>query len=128
MRKFHSIAALCGDGLRPELQALFDRLAIDPRSEVFVRDDGMVQAGPDPASETVLIKMVPLIKKLPESELVSSSAEVRFGSKLRNTQHEEIYSALPPKNGHWTPYFGQPSIELRRSNVMEYSVRATIAR
>jgi hypothetical protein len=26
MRKFHSIAALCGDGLRPELQALFDRL------------------------------------------------------------------------------------------------------
>jgi hypothetical protein len=82
MRKFHSIAALCGDGLRPELQALFDRLAIDPRSEVFVRDDGMVQAGPDPASETVLIKMVPLIKKLPESELASSSAEVRFGSML----------------------------------------------
>ncbi|MDB5578448.1 MAG: hypothetical protein JWR80_3624 [Bradyrhizobium sp.] len=30
MRKFHSIAALCGDGLRPELQALFDRLAIAP--------------------------------------------------------------------------------------------------
>jgi len=51
MRKFHSIAALCGDGLRPELQALFDRLAIDPRSELFVRDDGMVQAGPDPASK-----------------------------------------------------------------------------
>src|SRR5882672_2641651 len=40
MRKFHSITALCGDGLRPELQALFDRLAIDPRSELFVRDDG----------------------------------------------------------------------------------------
>ena len=59
MRKFHSIAALCGDGLRPELQALFDRLAIDPRSELFVRDDGMVQAGPDPASETVHTKMVP---------------------------------------------------------------------
>ena len=44
MRKFHSIAALCGDGLRPELQALFDRLAIDPHSELFTRDDGMVQA------------------------------------------------------------------------------------
>jgi hypothetical protein len=41
MRKFHSIAALCGDGLRPELQALFDRLAIDPHSEFFVRSDGM---------------------------------------------------------------------------------------
>jgi hypothetical protein len=63
MRKFHSIAALCGDGLRPELQALFDRLAINPRSELFVRDDGMAQAGPDPASETVLTKMV-LHKKI----------------------------------------------------------------
>lgn len=49
-RKFHSIAALCGDGLRPELQALFDRLAIEP-SELFVRPDGMTQSGPDPKSE-----------------------------------------------------------------------------
>ena len=47
-RKFHSIAALCGDGLRPELQALFERLAVDPHTELFVRNDGMVQSGPDP--------------------------------------------------------------------------------
>jgi hypothetical protein len=53
MRKFHSIAALCGDGLRPELQALFERLAIDPHSELFVRRDGMTQSGPDPISEPV---------------------------------------------------------------------------
>ncbi len=52
MRKFHSIAALCGDGLRPELQALFDRLAVDPYTELFVRPDGMTQSGPDPVSET----------------------------------------------------------------------------
>jgi hypothetical protein len=52
MRKFHSIEALCGDGLRPELQVLFDRLAVDPNSELFVRPDGMTQAGPDPVSET----------------------------------------------------------------------------
>lgn len=51
MRKFHSIAGLCGDGLRPELQALFDRLAVDHHSELFVRPDGMTQAGPDPAPE-----------------------------------------------------------------------------
>ena len=51
MRKFHSIAALCGEGLRPELKALFDRLAIDPHSELFVRADGMLQSGPDPESE-----------------------------------------------------------------------------
>jgi hypothetical protein len=51
MYKFHSIAALCGDGLRPELQALFERLAIDPRSGLRIRHDGMIQAGPDPVSE-----------------------------------------------------------------------------
>ena len=44
-RKFHFIAALCGDGLRPELQALFERLAVDPHSELFARADGMVQSG-----------------------------------------------------------------------------------
>jgi hypothetical protein len=48
LRKFHSIAALCGDGLRPELQALFERLAVDSRTEVFAREDGAVQSGPDP--------------------------------------------------------------------------------
>jgi hypothetical protein len=58
MRKFHSIAALCGDGLRPELQALFDRLAIDLHSELFVRPDGMTQSGPDPASETAGVVQV----------------------------------------------------------------------
>ncbi|MET4847141.1 hypothetical protein ABIF62_007636 [Bradyrhizobium japonicum] len=48
MHKFHSIAALCGDGLRPELRALFERLAIDPYSGLRIRSDGMLQSGPDP--------------------------------------------------------------------------------
>jgi hypothetical protein len=65
MRKFHWIAALCGDGLRPELQALFDRLAIDPRSELILRDDGMVQAGPNPIQRQHSQKRVPLMKKMP---------------------------------------------------------------
>jgi len=29
----------------------FDRLAVDPYSELFVRSDGMIQSGPDPVSE-----------------------------------------------------------------------------
>ena len=62
MRKFHSIAALCGDGLRPELQALFNRLAVDPHSELFVRDDGMIQTGPNPACETAPSNITPLTK------------------------------------------------------------------
>lgn len=59
MRKFHSIAALCGDGLRPELQGLFDRLAVGPHTELFVRRDGMVQSGPDPKSETAPVESAP---------------------------------------------------------------------
>jgi hypothetical protein len=66
MRKFHSIAALCGGGLRPELQALFDRLVIDPRSELFVRDDGMIQAGPNPASDAAPSNVAPLTKAKPD--------------------------------------------------------------
>jgi hypothetical protein len=60
MRNFHAIAALRGDGLRPELQALFDRVAIDPRSELFTRDDGMIQAGPNPVAETASTNVMPL--------------------------------------------------------------------
>ena len=52
MHKLHFVAAIAGDGLRPELQALFQRLAVDPRSGLRIRHDGMIQAGPDPASET----------------------------------------------------------------------------
>ena len=62
MHKFHSIAALCGDGLRPELQALFDRLAIDPHSGLRIRHDGMIQAGPDPTSEAPDVVEVKLKK------------------------------------------------------------------
>jgi hypothetical protein len=51
MRTFHSMAALCGDGLRLELQALFHRLAIDPRTELFICHDGMTLSGQDPVSE-----------------------------------------------------------------------------
>jgi hypothetical protein len=41
---FHAFAA----ALRPELRALFERGTATPRSEVTVRNDGMVQSGPDP--------------------------------------------------------------------------------
>ena len=52
--KLHAIAAARGDGLRPEFQALFERLAMASRSHFGIRSDGMVQAGPDlatPASD-----------------------------------------------------------------------------
>jgi hypothetical protein len=48
--KFHAFATTRGDGLRPELRALFERTAAAPRSELTVRDDGMIQSGPNPVS------------------------------------------------------------------------------
>jgi hypothetical protein len=53
MRKLISMPTLPADGLRPELEALFDRLSIDPYPDLFVRRDGMLQSGPDPIGERV---------------------------------------------------------------------------
>jgi len=47
MRKLHEIAKP-GEGLRPELMSLYERLSKDPYSGQFIRKDGMVQSGPDP--------------------------------------------------------------------------------
>jgi hypothetical protein len=33
------------------LQVLFERLAIDPRTELFLRPDDLLQSGPDPKSQ-----------------------------------------------------------------------------
>jgi hypothetical protein len=59
MYKFHSMAALRGDGLRPELQALFERLAINAYTELFVRPGGWLQSGPDPKSQNVPEERMP---------------------------------------------------------------------
>jgi hypothetical protein len=76
LRKFHSIAALCGDGLRPELQALFERLAVDPHSELFVRGDGMTQSGPDPKSEGAPLSRA-LDRRTPVANFAMLGAETR---------------------------------------------------
>jgi len=75
-RRFHSIAALCGDGLRPELQALFERLAIDPHTELFVRHDGMVQSGPDPVSAKARYAQTIGGQTIPSSNVAESKARL----------------------------------------------------
>jgi hypothetical protein len=50
---FDAFAAARGEGLRPELRLLFERAATSPFADVAIRHDGTLQAGPDPASETV---------------------------------------------------------------------------
>lgn len=49
--EFDAFAAARGDGLHPKLRSLFERAAIFPLSELIVRPDGLLQAGPDPNSE-----------------------------------------------------------------------------
>lgn len=63
MRNFDAIAALRGDGLRLELRALLDRAAVEPRSELFARNDGMLQSGPDAAPEMARDNVVPLKRR-----------------------------------------------------------------
>lgn len=48
--QFHTIAAARGDGLRPELRALLDRLAVT-HPEPVAREDGMTQSGPSDNAE-----------------------------------------------------------------------------
>jgi hypothetical protein len=47
MRKLDEIAKR-GEGLRPELRRLYDKIANDRYAEQFIRRDGMIQSGPDP--------------------------------------------------------------------------------
>jgi len=50
MTNFNAIAAARGDGLDPKLRELLERAAVSAHSEVVVRADGMLQAGPNPRS------------------------------------------------------------------------------
>jgi hypothetical protein len=50
---FHVFAATRGEGLHPKLRLLFERAATSPVSDLVIRHDGLLQSGPDPASETV---------------------------------------------------------------------------
>jgi hypothetical protein len=49
--QFSAFAASRGEGLHPKLHALLERAATSPVSELSMRHDGLVQAGPDPRSE-----------------------------------------------------------------------------
>ena len=49
--QFNAFVASRGEGLHPKLRELFERTAASPFPEVAIRKDGMLQAGPSPASE-----------------------------------------------------------------------------
>ena len=53
LHQFSVFAASRGEGPHPKLRALLERTAASPFSEVSIRHDGLIQAGPSPDSEVV---------------------------------------------------------------------------
>jgi hypothetical protein len=49
--QFNALAASRGEGLHPKLRGLLEGAVACPLSQVSVRDDGLLQAGPNPGSE-----------------------------------------------------------------------------
>jgi hypothetical protein len=49
--QFNAFAASRGEGLHPKLRDLLERAAASPLPATSIRHDGMIQAGPNPASE-----------------------------------------------------------------------------
>ena len=87
--QFNAFAASRGEGLHPKLRDLLERAAASPLSETSVRHDGMLQAGPNPASELVA-RTAPLFRlrlkralPLPRANWKRRSHESRLGDWLR---------------------------------------------
>jgi hypothetical protein len=56
MTSFHQFSVLAAsrnEGLHPKLRTLLERAAASPFSELSMRKDGLIQAGPSPVSEVV---------------------------------------------------------------------------
>ena len=51
--QFNAFLTSRGEGLHPRLRDLLERAAAVPFSDVTRRQDGMLQAGPDPASDAI---------------------------------------------------------------------------
>jgi hypothetical protein len=67
--QFSAFAASRGEGLHPKLRALLERAAAASFSEVSLRHDGLVQAGPDPESEIASSRSnVVLLSRLPADQ------------------------------------------------------------
>ena len=91
MRNFDAIAALRGEGLRPELRALLDRAATGHSTELFVRADGMLQSGPDAVPGPSRDNVVPLRRELFEK----ADDERETANVERLSEDQDRLSATP---------------------------------
>jgi hypothetical protein len=73
--QFNAFAASRGDGLHPKLRDLLERAAASPLPETSIRNDGMIQAGPNPASERAASSGT-VVSFSPEQRLAPSAHEL----------------------------------------------------
>jgi hypothetical protein len=74
--QFNALAASRNEGLHPKLRDLLERAAVAPFSEVSVRPDGMIQAGPSPDSEVVLSGTVTPFSREPAHGVVAANTRI----------------------------------------------------
>jgi hypothetical protein len=76
---FSGLAVSRGEGLHPKLRALLERAAAAPFSELSVRHDGLIQAGPSPDSELVplRINVTPFRRELARSAVPAPKIETQ---------------------------------------------------
>jgi hypothetical protein len=77
--QFSVFAASRGEGLHPKLRALLERAAVSPFSEVSMRRDGMIQAGPYPDSEVISsrVNVTPFSRELARPAVAAPKPEVQ---------------------------------------------------
>jgi hypothetical protein len=77
--QFSVFAASRGEGLHPKLQTLLERAAASPFSEVSIRGDGMIQAGPSPDSEVVSsrVNVTPFSRELARRVVAAPKPEMQ---------------------------------------------------
>jgi hypothetical protein len=90
LHQFNVFATSRGEGLHPKLRTILERAAASPFSDVSIRRDGSVQAGPNPESEVVSARanVMPFSRELAHPVVAAPKPELQ---KL---------STENPKRGH----------------------------
>jgi len=78
LNQLNAFADSHGEGLHPKLRTLLERAAASPFSEVSMRRDGMIQAGPSPDSEAVSsrVNVTPFSRELARPVVAAPKPEM----------------------------------------------------
>jgi hypothetical protein len=91
LNQFSVFAESRGEGLHPKLRALLELAAASALSEVSVRRDGLIQAGPSPESEAVSSRSnVVLLSREPARPVVAVSKPEMSRLSTANLKREPV--------------------------------------